>query len=202
MLSKYSNTIFVGSGFLNQPYLIKSSWTEFSKNTKDSFIKFVEMSDYEDIPKNINLFEGNYSERPFFRQGFEFCKCATSKIIAVLSPDDSLIDKSVLNYKDLSNRVITMPDDSLYVSMKKEEEYIQNNIENIQIEKYRLLTTAVVNNSQIQGHVLLIPYSLRSLGDPRLIEKVDWNLSIDYGLYYRKNSNEPCQKFIKYICDI
>ena len=40
---------------------------------------------------------------------------------------------------------------------------------------------------------------MRLLADPNLIKKVDWDLKIDYGLYYRSDSSELCQKLIEEI---
>lgn len=198
-LAKYKNTIFVGSGFLNPPILIKKIWHSFLKENLKSRIKFIEIADYENLSKNIDLFEGCYAEKPFLRQGFSFCKCTTSKLVAIMPPSDPLIRRNELRISDLEGRQVVILDDSAYKSMHEIEKILQDKISDIKLEKYNSLTTAVVNDAQIRDEIMLVPDYMSLLADPNLIKKVDWDLKIDYGLYYRPDSSELCQKLIEEI---
>lgn len=198
-LARYKNTIFVGSGFLNPPILIKKIWHQFLKINPKSRIDFIEIADYENLSRNIDLFEGCYAEKPFLRQGFSFCKCTTSKLVAIMPPSDPLVKRNELRISDLEERQVVIPDDSAYRSMHEIEKFLQDKISNIKLEKYNSLTTAVVNNAQIRDAILLVPDYLGTLANPNLVKKVDWDLKIDYGLYYRPDSSELCQKLIETI---
>lgn len=198
-LAEYKNTIFVGSGFLNPPILIKQTWPQFLSENPKSRIKFIEIADYENLSKNIDLFEGCYAEKPFLRQGFSFCKCTRSKLVAIMPPNDPLVKRQNLKVSDLSKRRIVIPDDSAYKSMHEIDNFLQNEIADVELEKYNSLTTAVVNDAQISNKVLLVPDYLGQLADLKLVKNVDWDLNIDYGLYYRPDSSELCQRLIDTI---
>ena len=75
-----------------------------------------------------------YAEKPFLRQGFSFCKCTTSKLVAIMPPSDPLVKRNELRISDLKERQVVIPDDSAYKSMHEIEKFLQDKISNIKIQ--------------------------------------------------------------------
>ena len=58
-MQKYKNTIHIGTGFLNQPNLIPLHWRDFQKESPNAKIDFIDISNYEKIPDQIQIIEGS-----------------------------------------------------------------------------------------------------------------------------------------------
>ncbi|EEJ72616.1 LysR family transcriptional regulator [Lactobacillus ultunensis] len=198
-LTKYKNTIFAGSGFLNLPTVIKRKWSEFAINHEQSKLSFIEIKNYENIPQEIDLFEGIYSERPFSRQGFDFIQYQSVPLVAAIYPNSSLKALTRLKLNDLANKTISIPNSTIFKSMKSTRQILNKNVTNCRIKEYTALNTAVINNAQIMHEILIIPQSLCYLLDNNLIKPVQWNLTLNYGFYYRRDASNLSKEFLKYM---
>ncbi|WP_297817180.1 LysR family transcriptional regulator [uncultured Lactobacillus sp.] len=198
-LSKYKNTIVGGSGFLNFPITMNKNWPRFSNTHKDKSLSFIEIQDYENIPQEIDIFEGVYSERPFSRQGFKFKKYCSVPLVAILSINDPLKTAAELTFKDFENRTISIPSNATLKSTKLTADVLNEHVQNFQLKEYSILNTAVINNAHINQNVLIIPKSMSYLADSNLVKPIAWDLSQDYGFYYRPDANESSINFMNFI---
>lgn len=197
-MQKYKNTIHIGTGFLNQPNLIPLHWRDFQKESPNAKIDFIDISNYEKIPDQIQIIEGSFSNKPFVRQRFSFHKLMTIPYLIAIPNSSSLINKKKITLSDLKDQTILLPDNSIY---KFNSNFIQklNDSARIKIEYYTQFDTALISQVQLQNKYILIPQSLKSLFPEQSVKPVSFSIKADYGIYYRDTDNQIAQNFLEYL---
>lgn len=183
----YKNTICVGVGYLNQQDLISKIWKYFSKEHPTSKLYFQDIVDYENIPDNVDLIEGTYSDKPFARQGFKFKKYLSSPFV-IAAPQD----------KEIAGNTLLMPSYATSGLNNSIEAELKKVTPNLKIKSFEVFNTALINNAQMNGYLILVPEKLGFLCKPYRLQKIDWDLSVDYGLFYKTNCSKLCQQFLAF----
>lgn len=197
----YKNTICVGVGYLNQQDLITKIWQYFSKQYPKSKLYFQDIVDYENIPDNVDLIEGIYSDQPFSRQGFKFKKYLTSPFMIAVPKDSALAQKKSLTLQDTYGKKLMIPSYTTSKLSNRIKDELMKEAPQLQIKTFEVFNTALINNAQMNGDLILVPEKLGFLCKPYVLKKVDWQFSVDYGLFYKTNCSKLCQQFLNYTVD-
>lgn len=195
ILQNYQNTLTVGTGYLSTTNLFDHYWTKFAQN-KQVKLKFQEIKDYEQIPPNIDLVEGIYSEEPLPKQGFLFKKITTTPLMVVVPPTNVLAQKKQLKITDLNNQRIWLVKNNVLSQSAQIQQFIQQNCHHVNISNYSVYNKAQVNAALLNNSLILVHQALASSCAPFLVKKVAWNFDAAVGFFYRNHPNNVTHNFI------
>lgn len=197
-LSKYQQTLVFASGYLNGQTLSSHLLPLFQKSHPDLQIYFMEISDYQQIPPEVDLLEMAYAKEPLNEQDFSFIPCTVSPLVAVLPADHPLVKKGRLTLPDLAGQELEI----VAPTVTGSEERMLNDLLSvhpaIKLHYYQIFNKAVINQAQLSGHLLLIPQAYSALCSPYVTKKIVWDYTVPYGFYCRKSSNQLVHKFIDF----
>ena len=190
------NHICIGTSIMERVRLLYDLWVLFSEEEKACTIRMTNIDIAHNIPADTDLIESVNSGIPWMRD-WEFLEiCRTSFGFAV-TRDHPLAAKKRLTLADLKGWTVTTLEEgscdaivSLIALLRRQE---------IRVIQPDRSNTNPLWESAFSRNVLLVPECWSDILINMVVLPFEYEFSLPYGIFYRKNPQPAVKKFLDFI---
>lgn len=189
--SEEKNSICVGTSLLHKCRLFETLWKTFKETHPACQLTITPLS-----PKReVDLVESVQDGQRWQKQ-LEFLPLFDSPLACAVPPDHPLADKNLLTTDDLRAATLVTINRNLSAPFARlNREMQEKGVTIIEVSGYDM---SVFSFCQANGYLLQIPYVWKDLYQSMKAIPCDWDYSLPYGFFYRKNASAALQEFIQF----
>lgn len=189
--SEEKNSICVGTSLLHKCRIFESLWKSFKETHPDCQVTMKPLS----FKGSMDLVE-SVQDGQSWQKYMEFLPLIESPLVCAVPLDHPLAGRERLTVDDLrSTPLVTISHNLSAPFARFTHEMQANGIQVIEVSGYDM---SVFSLCQTNGYLLQIPYIWKDLYQSMKAIPCDWNYSLPYGFFYRKNASSTLQEFIHF----
>lgn len=191
--------ICVGTSPVEQCRLFYRWWNCFTEGNPNYHVKLkpIQSMGNEAEREGVDIIEGVYVG-DMCGDTMDFLPLTTVPIVHGVWKGHPLAKKKLLRYEDMKGQtLVTLSGPGLsdhIVQLRKEAE--QRGIRIVTAQYYDISTFAMC---AVNGYIMQMPLTDKYAHSEFVAIPSDWNYTLPYGLYYRKDSSPLVQKFVQFM---
>lgn len=194
-MHNFSNTITIGTIYLQKPNLITKMLNDRPKYAKKIQIKFQELNNIKQINSQIDIIE-YYEVTKYLDQSFNFLKLEEEPIFIALPPNHKLARKDSIDLKDLEGYTVAIEKSGVSVIGDKVKEKLEK-YPQINLKSYGIYNSSFFATAQYNNYLICIAKGMGIDTTPYVLRPLNVSEKALYGIYYRKKPNNLVKEFIK-----
>lgn len=187
--------ICVGTGLLPKCRLLYELWTRFCEGRSGYDINITSLGSLREISEQVELVEYLHDYEPWQRE-WEFLEICTVPVGCAVPRGHRLAQRSVLTYEDLQGETLVT-----YRGHSEELDRLYHDVlaRGVSVVEMKAYDMSVFAKCIIDNCVLQTPFCWRDLHPELVAIRCDWEYSLPYGFFYRRNRSETVREFLDFV---
>ncbi|MBQ9662682.1 MAG: LysR family transcriptional regulator [Oscillospiraceae bacterium] len=191
--------ICVGTSPIEQCRLFYTWWNLFTAEEKRYHVRIKPISSMgiQTEREDVDIIEGVYIG-DVCSDEFDFLSLSTVPIVHAVWKEHPLAKRKILRYEDMRGQtMVTLSGNRLTEHIKRlRDDAEKHGIHVITTEYYDISTFSMC---AMNGYILQMPLSSAYTHSEMVAIPCDWDYTLPYGLYYKKNATPLVKQFISYV---
>jgi len=184
-------TLRVGTSFLHKCRALLPLWKAFKKQHPEYSIAMSTLDKRGDIDIIESIRDGQA-----WQKYMDFLCLGESPLVCAVPDDHPLAGKDQLSIEDMCNCTLVTISRGLSPIMNQFiDELTRKGVSVIEVSSYDI---SVFSFCQSNGYLLQIPYVWKDLYQGMKPIPCQWNYTLPYGLFYRKNASHAVLSFVNF----
>lgn len=195
-MRSFSNSLTIGTIFLNKPVLFEQKWRELDGWKDRPTVKFVELNDLRHIPEQVDIIEF-FRIFGFFDKEYYFLPLKQDSAVLAVPQNSKLARKKKIQIADLNGLDVAMQAPNISKTGDEIEQYLKTRCSQIRFHNLETYNSSFFSTCQFNNWSMIIPTTWEDAARPYVFKKVDWHFKLNYGFYYRKDASQLVKELIQ-----
>ena len=195
-IAERENHISIGTSLLEKSRLLYELWMLYSAVNDNVKINMVSIDTEHHIPVQTDLIESVNSGVPWMKE-WDFIRICDVPFGFAAPERNPISKKDIVSPAELSGETVVCFRDEGASTIVEMFDFMKTQGINLDIHDYP--SEVILWGGGFKDQLLLVPMCWNDILPGMKVIPCDWNYSLPYGIFYRKNASHTVRKFLNFV---